>query len=70
MHETDISLISREDIGHGEVIERVVNMAGVPYTTILKYGWEVASCPTSEETEMIRWWQREGWKLWKKKPQK
>lgn len=67
MNETDIRLISREDIGHGEVIERVVNQAGTPYTAILKHGKEVASIPTAEEAWMIDWWMREGWKLWKKR---
>lgn len=67
MHETDIQLISRQPIGHGECIERVINRDGVPYTAILKYGYEVASCPTAEEYRMIRWWNEEGHKLWKGK---
>lgn len=65
MDMTDITLISREYIGHGEVIERVINRAGVPYTAILKYGKEVASAPTAQEQGLIHWWQSEGWQLWK-----
>ena len=61
---TDICLTTREPIGHGEVIERSVDREGVPQTAILKYGHEVASCPTAEEFRMIRWWKTEGFRLW------
>lgn len=64
MHPTDIKRISRDYIGHGEVIERVVNLGGVPYTAILKYGFEVASAPTEEEAGLIEWWKTEGRKMW------
>ena len=49
MNTVDIKRISREEIGHGEVIERVINLSGVPYTSILKWGHEVASAPTENE---------------------
>lgn len=67
MHDTDIRLITREHIGHGEVIERVINRAGVPYSAILKDGTEVASCPTADEYRMLLWWKTEGWRLWNPK---
>jgi len=49
-----------EDIGNNEVVARVINMGGVPYTTIWKGGVEVASTPTEGEDRMIEWWLSEG----------
>ena len=65
MNTVDIKRISREEIGHGEVIERVINLSGVPYTSILKWGHEVASAPTENEEALLTWWKTEGWKIWK-----
>ena len=53
MNTVDIKRISREEIGHGEVIERVINLSGVPYTSILKWGHEVASAPTENEEALL-----------------
>lgn len=58
-------LVSRKDIGHGEIIERVINGGGEPYTLIIKDRTEVASCPTRNEGKMISWWKSGGWKMWK-----
>ena len=64
MHQTDIKRISRDEIRRGEVVERVVNHAGVAYTAILKNGYEVATAPTDKEQELFEWWEQEGRKMW------
>ena len=64
------TFVRRVDIGHGEVIERGINLSGVAYTSILKWGHEIASVPTSEEAGLVRWWKSEGWKILKERKKK
>jgi hypothetical protein len=64
VYPAEIKRISRDDIGNGEVIERLVDCAGQKCTALLKYGYEVATVPTEQEKEMLCWWETEGRKMW------
>ena len=58
------TFVSAEDMGNGELLERVINKGGQPYSLIIKRGIERASCPTQDEDMMLAWWEREGRKMY------
>lgn len=58
------TFVSVEDMGNGELLERVINKGGQPYSLILVGGVERASCPTQDEAMMLAWWEREGRKMY------
>ena len=57
--------LSRKPMGHGESLVRILNPAGEMYSIIEKNGEEVASCPSAQESWMLKWWKKDGWKVWK-----
>ena len=60
---SDTKLISQCDIGHGAVLQRVVNADGNHVSLILLGHEEFWSCPTRHEADMIRTWNEMwGWR--------
>lgn len=57
MKKTDRKLVSRRSLKKGFALERVINAGGMPYSLILDIkGFEYASAPTEEESELLKWW--------------
>lgn len=70
MYPPTIRRISRDDIGHNTFIERYSDISGTTYASIVKDGVEVAICRSEDEGEMVKWWKKEGWKVWRDRRKK
>ena len=54
MHQTDQKIIIRLPLKSGNILERIINAAGEPYSCIIENGVEMASAPTNDEGNMLR----------------
>lgn len=70
MYPAEIKRISIDDLGHNTYLERLINLAGEEWSCIVKDGIEVASMPSERETDLLIWWNTEGWRMWKDRRKK
>lgn len=65
MKEGDTFLNSTIIESHGvkAVLERVLNADGFKYSLIIRNGEEKFSAPTADEKGLLKFWEKEGWKI-------
>lgn len=70
MREGDIGWFEIKNLGYGITLERVMNAAGVPYSTICFNGNEYLCQETEKEEELLAYWHEhkdEYLELWSKR---
>lgn len=55
---TDREILERIILDDRAALERVINAGGVPYSTINVDGYEMLSCPTEKEEEMVEYYKK------------
>ena len=58
MQFNDKELLERIILDDRAALERVINAGGVPYSTINVGGYEMLSCPTEKEEEMVEYYKK------------